>query len=404
MILVLVKNELIKILKKTKTKIVFGLFLVFLGVCTFALYNESKYMEKSKSLDYKIQQNRDSIKYTEEQLAKAKKTNDKEFINILKKQLNEYEEERIKYEDQLNNSNNVEQWKVELDEEIKNNEANLKSKDISEEDKTWIIERIEKLKYLRENNIKPLYGYEFNAYNYIETIMSILGTSILAIGIAIFMGDIVSGEYKPGTFKLLLTQPVSRGKIILSKFIAGAISSVMFIISGEMLVFLGVGFITKFQGATYPQSVGARYFLDTSNMQVDKYSNLIKLANTGKIVSFNEFIIKSILLQILFIITCCAVFFLISTIFKSSGISVTLSIIIATLGTVIFRVFNYSSQFAHLSFLSYSHVTSVISGEAAYIYKNVNITIGNGIVVMIVTSIISCMLAQIIFNKKEMLI
>lgn len=409
MIFILIKNELIKILKKTKTWIVFGLFLVFLGVCMFGLYNESKYRQNFNSLGYKIEQIKNSIKYTEEQISKIENINEKEYLDTLKQELNEYKEEKAKYENQLNEienkEENTEQWKVQIAEEIKNQEENLNSKDIPEEDKTWISERIDKLKYLQENNIKPLYGYEFNAYNYMDTVMSILGISILAVGIAIFMSDIVCGEYSPATFKFLLIQPVSRGKILLSKFIASTITALTMIVSGEVIAFLGIGFTSKFDAATYPKSIDTRYFLDMSNISLDqRYPNLIRIADTGKIVSFNELILRAFIFQMLFIITCCAVFLLISTIFKSSSISTAISIVISISGTVIFQVFSFSSKFAHLIFLSYSHVTAVVTGDVAYVYKNVNITPSNGIIVMIATIIISYTIAHIRFNKKEMLI
>ncbi|HBJ1651658.1 MULTISPECIES: ABC transporter permease subunit [Clostridium] len=404
MIFLLIKNELIKILKRTKTWIIFGLFLVFMGVCMYGLYNEDKNRQMYNSSEYKIEQFEKSIEYTKEEINKIENIKDKEYLNTLQEDLKHYEEEKVKYQNQIINPDNAEQWKLDVTEEIKNHEENLKDKDITEEDKTWISERINKLKYLEDNNIKPLYGYEFNAYNYIDTILAVLGVALLAIGISVFMSDIVSGESTPPTLKFLLVQPVSRGKVLLSKFIAVIITAITMIVSTEILTFLGIGLAKGFKSGGYPKTMGVKYFLDSSNISVQGYPDLIRLANTGKLGTFNELIIKSLLLQVLFIITCCSFVFLISTLFKNSNVTMAISIIIAAAGTIVFQIFDFSSKFAHLIFFSYASVSEVITGDIAYMYRNVNITPSNGIIVMIVTTIISYTIAHVVFKNKEILI
>ncbi|MBN1050125.1 ABC transporter permease subunit [Clostridium botulinum] len=404
MIFLLIKNELIKILKRTKTWIIFGLFLVFMGVCMYGLYNEDKNRQMYNSSEYKIEQFEKSIEYTKEEINKIESSKDKEYLNTLQEDLKHYEEEKVKYQNQIINPDNAEQWKLDVTEEIKNHEENLKDKDITEEDKTWISERINKLKYLEDNNIKPLYGYEFNAYNYIDTILAVLGVALLAIGISVFMSDIVSGESTPPTLKFLLVQPVSRGKVLLSKFIAVIITAITMIVSTEILTFLGIGLAKGFKSGGYPKTMGVKYFLDSSNISVQGYPDLIRLANTGKLGTFNELIIKSLLLQVLFIITCCSFVFLISTLFKNSNVTMAISIIIAAAGTIVFQIFDFSSKFAHLIFFSYASVSEVITGDIAYMYRNVNITPSNGIIVMIVTTIISYTIAHVVFKNKEILI
>ncbi|ACD51317.1 ABC transporter permease [Clostridium botulinum] len=404
MIFLLIKNELIKILKRTKTWIIFGLFLVFMGVCMYGLYNEDKNRQMYNSSEYKIEQFEKSIEYTKEEINKIENSKDKEYLNTLQEDLKHYEEEKVKYKNQIINPDNAEQWKLDVTEEIKNHEENLKDKDITEEDKTWISERINKLKYLEDNNIKPLYGYEFNAYNYINTILAVLGVALLAIGISVFMSDIVSGESTPPTLKFLLVQPVSRGKVLLSKFIAVIITAITMIVSTEILTFLGIGLAKGFKSGGYPKTMGVKYFLDSSNISVQGYPDLIRLANTGKLGTFNELIIKSLLLQVLFIITCCSFVFLISTLFKNSNVTMAISIIIAAAGTIVFQIFDFSSKFAHLIFFSYASVSEVITGDIAYMYRNVNITPSNGIIVMIVTTIISYTIAHVVFKNKEILI
>ena len=58
-------------------------------------------------------------------------------------------------------------------------------------------------------------------YNYMTSLMQFLGMALLLCeGIAVLMSDIVSGECTPATLKFLLVQPVTGGKVLLSKFIS----------------------------------------------------------------------------------------------------------------------------------------------------------------------------------------
>jgi ABC-2 type transport system permease protein len=58
--------------------------------------------------------------------------------------------------------------------------------------------------------------------------------------VALVTGDLVSGEAAMGTIRMLLTQPISRTQLLLSKFIAGGIYTLMVIVwLGFMSVIMG---------------------------------------------------------------------------------------------------------------------------------------------------------------------
>ncbi|SFD05720.1 ABC transporter permease subunit [Clostridium uliginosum] len=410
MLLLLIKNEFIKILKRTKTWIVFGLFVLFIGIGMYGLYSQEKKMEKYNSPQYKLEQVERDIKNMKQEIdrfegsSKSSENENEEHIQSLKQNIKKSEKARVKYEDQIKNGVSPDAWRVELDENIKSSEETLSNDSIEESEKVSITENLDELKYLKENNIKPLHDYEFNAYNYMQTIMMILGTILLVVGIAVFMSDIVSGECTPPTLKFLLVQPISRGKVLLSKFIAVTITVVTMITSMELLAFLGIGIVKGFGVGNYPKTIGVRYSVDFSNMATKGYPDIMPIHGTGSMVTFNELIVKALLLQILFMITCCAFIFLISTLFKSSNVTTTIAIIATVAGTIGFEMFGFLKGFAHLVFLNYGSVASVITGDIAYNYKNGNLTPINGVVVMLVTIIISYVIAHIVFKKKDILI
>src|SRR5699024_6194975 len=89
---------------------------------------------------------------------------------------------------------------------IEENQNTVSSGELSE-----MKVELEELKYLREHNIETEEDFDFNGFSFINDLVEQLGHVFLAIGIAVFAADIVSGEWTPPTMKLLLTQPVSRG-------------------------------------------------------------------------------------------------------------------------------------------------------------------------------------------------
>ncbi|MCS4479356.1 ABC transporter permease [Clostridium botulinum] len=66
----------------------------------------------------------------------------------------------------------------------------------------------------------------------------------------------MSGENNPPTIKFLLSKPISRGKILLSKFIASIISIVLSLFICEFLAFLIIGIAFKFGSLLSPIVVG----------------------------------------------------------------------------------------------------------------------------------------------------
>ena len=102
-------------------------------------------------------------------------------------------------------------------------------------------DNLEIYNYLRDNNVEPLYGWEYEAYNYMTSLMQFLGAGLLVCGIAVFMSDIVSGECTPATLKFLLVQPVTRGKVLLSKFIAVTLTGKWRIRVSTLLTLAAVG-------------------------------------------------------------------------------------------------------------------------------------------------------------------
>lgn len=74
-------------------------------------------------------------------------------------------------------------------------------------------------------NLKEAFNFQGNLLNGYLACYIILATLYVHIPflITLVTGDLLAGEAASGTFRVLLTRPVSRGKLLTSKFIAGMI-------------------------------------------------------------------------------------------------------------------------------------------------------------------------------------
>lgn len=99
-----------------------------------------------------------------------------------------------------------------------------------------------------------LHGNIINGYMVTYMILAYLWMHIPLL-VVIVTGDLISGESQSGSFRLLLTRPVSRNGLISAKFIAGAIytASLIFLLAtlsmGLGLLFFGKGDLIVILGA-----------------------------------------------------------------------------------------------------------------------------------------------------------
>lgn len=407
MLLTLIKNELIKLLKKGKTWIVFALFALFIGITIFGQYSSDKNMRMWQSPEKQLEMAKENLDYYKEELELNKNSDvNPEYIASLEESI-EYSKEQIKsYEDIIKNGVNEDEWKKQLDEEIEYaKESIIRYEKYDDEwSKQYAMEskeRLEQLTYLRDNNIQPLYGWEYDAYNYMSSLMQFLGMAILVAGIAVFMSDIVSGECTPATLKFLLIQPVTRGKVLLSKFIAVTITVLTMILGAEIVGFLFVNITSGVNNSAYPVSIGTVY---EKIINADGTTILSKVVGSGHMGTNLELFTKAMLFQALFIITACAVIFMISTLIKSSMITMAISVVV----TVFLTIGSYNlaalRKIAHLVFLNFGDSISVFTGSSAMMMQNPNMTVTNGVIVMIVTTLVAYLIAHINFSKKDILI
>lgn len=413
MLFVLIRNEFRKLIRKPKTWIVFALFAVFVGLSMFGQYKGEQNMKYYSSPEYQLQNANNHLAYLNDEIDRINAM-EAEKKATYEMQLKSYEEDKVMaeksvktYEEAIKKGPDNENWKLELQTTIDNSKEYIKrleEQGIDEHNQKWYLQEKQTLEYntyLMDNNIKPLYGWEFEAYAYMKNLMMILGMGILVAGIAVFMSDIVSGECTPATLKFLLVQPVKRGTVLLSKFISVVVMVLAMILGLELTGFGIVNALSKIDGGSYPVIIGRLY---ESTINTQGFAEISAKVGSGNMVTNNEMFIQALMLQILFIITTCAVVFLISSVIRSSMISMGLSVMVLVFTVILSTGLKQVQKIAHLLFVNYGNTIGLVTGDSVFMYGNVNVTVKMGIIVMVITTIVSYAVAHLVFTKRDILI
>lgn len=411
----LIINELKKIFKRPKTWVVFALFFVFILGLNIISYKSSKDWEENSKVENRIKSEQEylaheknNLKENENSLKNAKNDKDKEFlkseVGFSKQRIEDIENTLKTLEKEKNNPPKTWQEEVKAEkkeltnrlEEIKKQENNIYSK----REESILKRELENNDYYLNNNIKPVDRFGFSIGENFGIISGILGFGILAAGIAVFASDIVSGECTPPTFKFLLVQPISRSKVILSKYISIVLTTVILIIGTQFLItVLGVGIIDGFDTLKSMIFVDQRYEFIKQGAE----TMLMPIESTGGYITYGAFLLRGFAMQTLFVIAVTSFVFMISSLFKSSMMSMAVSVVIGVLGSAMMSI-PYISKFANLNFLSYGNVASVITGDINQMNNISNILPQTGIIVMIVTIIVTYLIAHTRFVKRDILV
>lgn len=408
MLLTLIKNEFIKIFKRSKTWIVFGLFIVFIGITAFGTWMNDKNMKEWTSPEYQIQQAEEQLVHIRNDIKRAEEDGDQKWIQNSK----EIETSLLKQIDSnkeiIKNGISEDAWKKQLDESIKSTENTIKQYEedgIKEWNKRWYAEskqQLDDLKYLKNNNIKPLQGWEYHAFNFLQMLNSFFGLGVLIAGISVFMSDMVSGECTPATLKFLLVQPVKRGKILFSKFIVSTITVLSLILIPQLVGMTVVNMTSDVDASKYPVRVEQKYEKVFDQSSGEMIMN--QIPDTSKMITNTENAFRTIGYQSLFILSACSIVFMVSTLFKSSMTSMAVSVISTIFLSIGTQAISSIRNISHLLFTTYADAGSLVTSKLALMYQNPKLTTTNGIICMIITAIVAYTIAHINFIKKDILI
>ncbi|KXG09334.1 ABC transporter permease [Anoxybacillus rupiensis] len=144
-------------------------------------------------------------------------------------------------------------WRTQLQQQIIDTQNRLNSSGIDEEWRKFLQIRLQQQQYYLDHNINPSAP---GAPTFMRTFVENAIDLFLPLMVMVVVADLVSSEASGGTIKLLLTRPIKRWKILLSKYIAMLLSISFIVLSLVCLSWLISGAVFGYGGWNLPLLTG----------------------------------------------------------------------------------------------------------------------------------------------------
>ncbi|MBO2943104.1 ABC transporter permease [Paenibacillus sp. F411] len=144
-------------------------------------------------------------------------------------------------------------WRLELQQSIIDNQNSLGSDRIPEEYKKYRQIYIQQMQYYLDQDVNP---NQPTGVNFTREFMNNAVSLFIPLLIMAVASDLVSGERTTGTIKMLLTRPVKRWKILLSKMITLILFVSLIILATYILAYGISGLAFGYKGLQLPVFTG----------------------------------------------------------------------------------------------------------------------------------------------------
>lgn len=275
-------------------------------------------------------------------------------------------------------------WRVEQEQKVKDYTNRLNSPRIPEEWRTWMQVEVQRISYHLEHDVNPdaPNGVTFTSRFLENTIGLFLPLLILVIA-----SDLVSSEVQQGTIKLLVTKPVRRYKVLLSKYIALLLYVSLTVAVTAILAYVISGMVFGYAGWNMPVLTGFQVsdsVLDTSHAQMIPMWQFI-LMESG-LVWYSSIVVGFIALMVSVLIRSTA-----------AGMGVLLAALIA--GMILTNLAS-SWESAKYLFVVNLQTTTYFTGQVPPIP---GMTLPFSLAVLAVWMIASIVVSFIVFTRKDIL-
>jgi len=266
-----------------------------------------------------------------------------------------------------------EDWKHGIELENKGYKEQLKDENLPEESVNYYKKQIALNEYRIQHNIST--NTDYSAWDFISDSSQLI--SLAALFTIIIAAGIVANEFTWGTIKLLLIRPISRTKILLSKYITIILFGLFLLMVLFFVSFLLGAVLFGLPKESYP-------YLAYSNGTVKEINMIVHLmADYG----FNS-------ISMLMLTTMA---FMISTVFRNSSLAIGVSIFLMFMGSTATMLlasrFEWAKYilFANTDLLRYFDGVPMVSG----------MTLTFSVVMLILYFCLFHFLAFFVFNKRD---
>lgn len=402
----LIRNEIKKMISKKRFIVVLSMTFGLVALATFGAYKNIGYELPKK----RAERLKESINYYEEKKKYALENNqimqaerygiwveeDKNELAIKEELLDNSIpcKERLKKEIEFLNKRKGEGATPSLDTEIQK-----------------LNDEISEKQYYLDNDLEYDYNGDGTAFIALPSLLKTIDRLFIIVIIGILASDIISGENDPATIKVLLTKPVSRGKVLISKFLAVVFMSNVIVLILEFIAFIFLGLILGFGDPSAPIAVGTKYKMDMA-LVGNTGQSISAVIGSSYLVTTWEFTIKALILQTFLITATVSFCFLMSTLIKNSSVSTGVSFIsmlILLCITVKITLLseqglpNILNRVLPFIFTSYFDITSVIKGNWAGLLICPLITYKFSLFILTAWIIVCYLISYFNFVKKDII-
>jgi ABC-2 type transport system permease protein len=275
-------------------------------------------------------------------------------------------------------------WRIEVQQQVTDTERRMQSASVTDEYKRVLSMQVEQNRYYLERNINPK---ETGAATFTRMFMQFGSQLFLPLLVIVIATDIVSTEHSDGTVKLLLTRPVKRWKILLSKYLTLLLFTTLIVMAMGAFSYLISGFFFGYQGWDAPMFTGfgmVNGAFDTSHVEMLPNWKLVMM-NYG-LGWIGAMVVATLSFMISVLIRATA-----------AGMGVMMAVLIG--GTILVQLAN-DFPLAKYLFVTHLTLTNYVNGTPLPL---AGMTLGNSLLILGVWAIGGLAVAFATFTKRDVL-
>lgn len=275
-------------------------------------------------------------------------------------------------------------WRLELQQRITDNENSLGSDRVPEEWKRYRQIFIQQMQYYLEQDINP---NEPNGVNFTREFLNNAVTLFIPLLIMAIASDIVSGERTTGTIKMLLTRPVKRWKVLLSKLIALLMFVSLIIMATFIIAYLISGLAFGYKGFELPVFTGFKIAgSDVDMSAVHAVPQWKYLLMQGGLIWFVSMVVAMLA-------------FMVSVLVRSTAASIVVMMAALIAGTILTNMASAWNSAKYL-FMVNLELTDYLAGNLPPIE---GMTLNFSLAVLAVWAAVAVIISFTVFTKRDIL-
>lgn len=275
-------------------------------------------------------------------------------------------------------------WRLEIQQRITDNQNSLGSDRIPEEWKSYRRIFVQQLQYYLDHDVNP---NEPSGVTFTREFLSNSVSLFIPLLIMAVASDLVSGERTTGTIKMLLTRPVRRWKVLLSKMTALLMFVSLIVLATYVISYLISGLAFGYKGFNVPVFTGFQISGDTVDMStVHAVPQWKYLLMQGGLVWFVSIVVALLA-------------FMVSVLVRSTAASIVVMMAALIAGTILTNMASAWTAAKYL-FMVNMELTRYLAGTPAPIE---GMTLGFSLAVLGVWGLAAVIISFAVFTKRDIL-